>query len=717
MTDRILYYSASTARGCIGSIDANNVTKDLTVIPAGSFANDWTQITALSGNRILFYGASAGRGVVCSIDQNNAIGDVTVYPAGSFANDWTQIISLSGNRILFYSASTGRGVVCSIDQNNVLKQVTVYPAGRFAKDWTQITALSGERILFYSASTGRGSVCSITANNVIAEVTAVPAGGFAKGWTQVAALSGDRIMYYKASDGSGAIGTVTPQNTFAYPRVIPAGGFATDWTEISFLRPPVNPSSPWAILLCQFKDAGTPPSLPRARYEALFTSTGSNKYNMVDFFRDMSHGNLDVSASRVLGWYTLAQKTSDYTGNGGNLQGRRDLINWGRQAALNAGVNLAPFADRIVVVTHPATDLFGGVGLGAVSGDGRDASGVAGVSGMSSLSPSTMGQEMGHVYGLDHGFGGGYEYGDRWDIMSTKGSAHGRCYMAPHPVFTEQDSAGQRIWRIGPGLNAANMWGRGWLERVWQAASEENDTIVDLRPLHRRDLAGHLCARVGKYFFEFRVKERWDADIPEPCVLVHEFSNNRAYLLTATNGNEALREGDEFLRKDPWDPTGYRLQVRVLDIDPVGQTARLSVYLRKSSPFPFDATTDHFGVDDDSGLIIIGGKIVNVPSDSPLYTKVEEVAQQLQHAAITFNGQDHALLHRGSVRAMSSLADLLSRMEAPREPHDVPEAAQIPQSLAQAATPAMETPREPDDVPEAAQIPPALAQAAAPGKG
>ncbi|MFI6663176.1 hypothetical protein ACIBL8_47780 [Streptomyces sp. NPDC050523] len=688
MTDRILYYSASTGRGCIGSIDVNNATKDLTVIPAGSFAKDWTQIAGLSGDRILFYSASTGRGVVCSIDQDNAIYDSTVMPAGSFATDWTQITALSGDRILFYSASTGRGVVCSIDQDNAIdiNDGTVIPAGSFATDWTQITALSGDRILFYSASTGRGVVCFITANNVITDVTVIPAGGFAKDWTQITALSGDRIMYYRDSDGSGIIGGITPQNTFTNQKVIPAGAFATDWTEISFVSPPVNPTSPWAILLCQFKDASTSPSLPRTRFEELFTSTGSNKFNMVDFFRDMSHGNLDVSTSRVLGWYTLAQKVSEYTGNGGNPQGRQDLIKWGRQAAINAGEDLSPYADRILVVTHPPTDLFGSMGSGAVSGDGRDTTGVVGVSGMSSLSPSVMGQEMGHVYGLDHSFGGGYEYGDRWDTMSTKGS-HGRCYMAPHPVFTELDSAGQPIWRIGPGLNAANMWGRGWLERVWQQPHEA-DTVVDLRPLHRRDLDGYLCARVGGYFFEFRVKERWDADIPEPCVLVHEFSNNRAQLLTATNGNEALREGDEFLRKDPFDPTGYRLQVKVLDIDPVGRTARLSVYLRRKIPlFPFHSITDHVGVDDESGLIIIGGKIVNVPSSSPLYAKVEEVAQQLQQAGIAFNGQDHDLLHRGGVRAMSSLADLLYRMETPREPHNVIEAAQMPPSPAQAAAP------------------------------
>ncbi|MET9621739.1 hypothetical protein ABZZ37_13335, partial [Streptomyces sp. NPDC006464] len=78
-------------RGLIGTIDSNNVLRDVTVIPDGSFAKDWTQITALSGDRILYYSASKGRGLIGTIDSNNVLRDVTVIPDGSFAKDWTQI--------------------------------------------------------------------------------------------------------------------------------------------------------------------------------------------------------------------------------------------------------------------------------------------------------------------------------------------------------------------------------------------------------------------------------------------------------------------------------------------------------------------------------------------------------------------------------------------------------------------------------------------------
>ncbi|MFF5370239.1 hypothetical protein [Streptomyces sp. NPDC013187] len=92
-------------------------------------------------DRVLFYGASQGRGVAAAIDDGNHIGDLTVIPAGSFAKDWTAFTGLSGDRILFYGKTQGRGIVCSIDDDNHIADVTVIPPGSFAKGWTEMSAL------------------------------------------------------------------------------------------------------------------------------------------------------------------------------------------------------------------------------------------------------------------------------------------------------------------------------------------------------------------------------------------------------------------------------------------------------------------------------------------------------------------------------------------------------------------------------------------------
>ena len=212
--------------------------------------------------------------------------------------------------------------------------------------------------------------------------------------------------------------------------------------------------SPWAVLLCKFKDDDSEP-YGRQRYEDLFTSSGVGKLNMVDFFRDMSHGVLDLSGSQVFGWYTLDKNRSEYTGSGVNPQGRNDLIAWARQAAIDDLTKHGPFFS-VVVCMNVSTDLFGG-GSGVVCHDDR-----APGNGMSSLSPSLLGQEMGHVYGLNHSRADGStaDYMDPWDVMSTANTTR----MAPHPHFTDLDVRGNPIFRAGPGLNAANMWGRSWLD-------------------------------------------------------------------------------------------------------------------------------------------------------------------------------------------------------------------------------------------------------------
>ena len=123
--------------------------------------------------------------------------------------------------------------------------------------------------------------------------------------------------------------------------------------------------TPWAILRIKFNDNNSEP-YPRSYYENLFTSTGVGRgNNMVDFFRDVSHGNLDLSGSQVSDWLTLNRPRSAYVGSGANPAGRQDLVNWARQAASDAGMDLSVFYG-VVVTTNVATDLFGGGGRQAV---------------------------------------------------------------------------------------------------------------------------------------------------------------------------------------------------------------------------------------------------------------------------------------------------------------------------------------------------------------
>jgi hypothetical protein len=267
---------------------------------------------------------------------------------------------------------------------------------------------------------------------------------------------------------------------------------------------------------------------------------------------------LDLSGSQVFGWFVLPHARSEYSGSGANSAGRQQLIDWGKAAATAAGVDLTKFFG-VVVSMNISTDLFGFIGYPAVACDNG------------SMEPSWLGQEMLHGYGLNHARLNGNlaDYQDPFDIMSVDVWP---TFLAPDPNFGH----------IGPGLNAALMDTKGWLdpERVW--AYSGGGGTVQLRPHHRRDLPGFLVAKVGPYYAEFRMNEGYDAQIqnfggvPGPAVLIHRFDpDGHSYLMQSTAGTTSLITGGAF--EGPVGASPIRLAVNVTGIDPTNRLATLSV--------------------------------------------------------------------------------------------------------------------------------------------
>jgi hypothetical protein len=336
---------------------------------------------------------------------------------------------------------------------------------------------------------------------------------------------------------------------------------------------------PWAVLLCKFSDDSLEP-FQRKFYEDLFTISGTGTMNLTDFFRDASHRKLDVSESKVFGWCTLSQKRSEYLGSGANPEGREDLVKWAKQKTIEDNPNNPNILDPypvLVVCTNMDTDLCGTSGW-AICGTGPHPT-----DGTSGASPGVVGQEIGHGYGLQHsrpdnvndsplGSGGPplFDYGDAWDIMSTR-----IAYMAPMANMPTQDQQGRRMrFVIGPMLNAANMASRGWLNesRVWKLAGSGPETVI-LRPLAYPNLPGWIAARIGDYLVEFRVNEGWDANVNiRSAVLVHRFQDNSSYIMSGTNHNQDLVAGDVFQVGDPAANSPWT-KVEVLNIDAAGYTA------------------------------------------------------------------------------------------------------------------------------------------------
>jgi hypothetical protein len=378
--------------------------------------------------------------------------------------------------------------------------------------------------------------------------------------------------------------------------------------------------SSWAVLLCKFNDDSTEP-FTRDYYEDLFTSSGTGSQNMVDFFRDVSHGNVDLSDTRVFGWYTLNKKLSEYGLTGAEkLKNRGNLINWALQAAAANGDDLSQYVSsagsRVVVCMNVPTDLFGG-GAGVVCDN-------------LSTEPRSLGQEMGHFYGLDHSradtvpvcqvLGSDIDYRDFWDVMSTAGCAH----SAPHP----------RYGFVGPGLNAANMASQGWLDesRVWTTSNPSFDLVVTLRPLHRRDLPGFLAARLGKYLVEFRSKEGWDANITRPAVLIHRFEDNHSYIMSANNGDQDLVVGSVFGTADTRNSnlsifTGTT-KIEVEEINASEQFAKIRLVHYPAFEEPSLGGILFGGADKGGhGIIFVPGRgFVPIPPHSPFVNILRQIA-------------------------------------------------------------------------------------------
>src|SRR5688572_10183850 len=72
--------------------------------------------------------------------------------------------------------------------------------------------------------------------------------------------------------------------------------------------------TPWAVILCKFTDSNDEP-FPKQYYKDLFTveNTGS-QWNMIRYFSDYSHGTLDLTGTKVFGWYQLDKSVDDYNG-------------------------------------------------------------------------------------------------------------------------------------------------------------------------------------------------------------------------------------------------------------------------------------------------------------------------------------------------------------------------------------------------------------------
>ena len=97
-------------------------------------------------------------------------------------------------------------------------------------------------------------------------------------------------------------------------------------------------TKPFAFLLVKFQGSNDEP-MTKAEAEQMFTAAGSGTLNVVDWFQDNTHGQIDMTGNQVFGWLTLTETLADYNNKRTNgTYGRWKIIDLGRAAAVAAGI-------------------------------------------------------------------------------------------------------------------------------------------------------------------------------------------------------------------------------------------------------------------------------------------------------------------------------------------------------------------------------------------
>lgn len=321
-------------------------------------------------------------------------------------------------------------------------------------------------------------------------------------------------------------------------------------------------SFPWAIVLARYSDKPNVPQ-PPGYYEDFYTRNGTG--GVVDYWREVTFGGLDLTGSTVFGWLTMSHSTSELSGM--VFPGARStLVQWGRDAAAAAGIDLTPYRNVLVVHNYGVDHGAAGNGILIVHSDPQ------------LCEFGFICHEMGHGLGLPHSWSANadFQYGDSWDIMS---------FATTTPLFQVSFKGASGMASVG--LNARNLQALGVLEptRLWSPAGPDFSATVTLDPLNQPQIGNHgplvvsippTATRPARpdgstWTVELHHKAGWDQAIARDAVVVHQVRTNGLSYLQPTMWS-SFTAGQQF------DIPAPEVHVKVASITTSPSTATLRIW-------------------------------------------------------------------------------------------------------------------------------------------
>lgn len=332
---------------------------------------------------------------------------------------------------------------------------------------------------------------------------------------------------------------------------------------------------PWAVILCRFKGSAPDPALEdpiKAFFEEAFTPGAGG---LIEYWRDVSLGSIDITGSRVFDWLEVAIPRSSAGGWAKSVPpgiGRQGLIDAGVAAATIKHPEVTTgFYSQICVYTQNWSKDDPSLGQADVGGPFW-IDGSADPRGKVNLTPPFNGNitahEMGHGFDMAHDIGADLitNYADPSCIMSQNGPFI-------HPAFGVA---------FGPAVCLPHLVQRGWMytHRLYHddgAWLDQPDGItLPLAPNTRPGAHANQGIKLSyagpsgswDYYLEYVIPTEWDQGVVgAPYVFVRRIASvagvDRAVYLGAMHLPTVRGATAEFL-----EPSGQvRFRAELTDLE------------------------------------------------------------------------------------------------------------------------------------------------------